>query len=161
MVVSFAPTEETLRELVGQAHIFSTLLPLVSAYISPVAAIDPRVSHFANFLKHCRLSTVQCSAIVSILCHCFSEWCPLSPKRPINLISLSLQWMINPFKKFQTNPFECENDSDKESHRYFCQIRNSPNEEGNKQCLNTRYPWYVSFRVLWRSWAWYKTSYLQ
>ncbi len=37
-------TDATLGEHVGSSHIFSTLLPMVVAYISPVAAIDPRVS---------------------------------------------------------------------------------------------------------------------
>ena len=43
MVCFFA--DEKLGELVGSSQIFSTLLPMVVAYISPVAAIDPRVSY--------------------------------------------------------------------------------------------------------------------
>ncbi len=45
-------TDETLAEIVGSAHIFSTLLPMVAAYISPVAAIDPRVSCNQSTLSH-------------------------------------------------------------------------------------------------------------
>ena len=35
--------DERLAKLIGSAQIFSVLLPMVVAYISPVAAIDPRV----------------------------------------------------------------------------------------------------------------------
>ena len=46
--------DERLAKLVGSAHIFSVLLPMVVAYISPVAAIDPRVSTHLQLLQFLR-----------------------------------------------------------------------------------------------------------
>ena len=36
--------EEDLGELLGSAHLFSSLLPMLLAYVGPVASQDPRVS---------------------------------------------------------------------------------------------------------------------
>ena len=42
-------TDENSAELLGGAPIFTVLLPMIAAYISPVAAIDPRVSDVLFF----------------------------------------------------------------------------------------------------------------
>ena len=36
--------EKDLGELLGSAHLFSSLLPMLLAYVGPVASQDPRVS---------------------------------------------------------------------------------------------------------------------
>ena len=35
--------DKEVMEVLGSAHLFSVLLPMVTAYIGPVAAIEPRV----------------------------------------------------------------------------------------------------------------------
>ncbi len=50
---------ENLAELLGSGDLFSTLLPLAVAHISPVAGVDPRVG---------------CHAIISIYQYSICTW---------------------------------------------------------------------------------------